>query len=109
GEQHLLPAAAEGVRGRVGRADAAGVPVRGQGEPLSDARQAADRSPRRDRALLRTDRAARAILEARPRLVAVAGELPPERRPARGCTGRVSARPALPRVPSRELVRGTGV
>ena len=46
GQQHLLPPAARDVGRPLGRGDAAGLRLRGQGEPLPDAHQAADGSRR---------------------------------------------------------------
>ena len=75
-----------------------------QGEPLHDAHQAAPEPRGRDRPLLRGDRAARRVRQARPDRLAVPGELPPRRRPARPGAAAAAARTPLLRVPARELV-----
>src|SRR5439155_20304690 len=104
-EQHLLPPATANVRHALGRRDYAGVRLCGQGEPLPHAREEADGSRQRHPALLRTTRTPRALTQAGPGPLAVACELPPQRRPARCGTRRVAAGPLLLRVPRPELVR----
>ena len=84
GQLHLLPAGAPRGRRRLGGADPARVPVRGQGEPLSDPCQTTHRHPRgyRTASTSRSSRSAsRAVW---PGAVAATRELPSRRRaPAR--------------------------
>ena len=107
GERDLLPAAdREALSQGWVDADARRLPLRGQGEPLPDAHQAADRARPRARALLRADRAARRS----PKLGPVLWQLPPtfqrdDERLARALERLPPGQPRL-RVPARELVRG---
>ena len=107
GEHHLLSTSTEIVGRGVGRADATGLPLHGESVALPDAHQTAHGSRCGDQAVLRADRAARRVTEARSGAVAAAGDLSPERRPARSCARGASAGAALLRVPARKLVRGT--
>ena len=106
GELDLLPARQAAGRRRLGRADAARLRVRRQGEPVPHAHEAPDRHRAGHRALLRRDRAARRLAQARPGAVAAARALH-ARRAAPGRRARLAAaRPARVRVPPPELVRG---
>ena len=91
----------------MGRLDAGGVLLRGQGEPLHDPRlppQGAKEG--RHRPLLREARAAAGSRQTRSDPLAASRELQARRRAA-GASPRASARRAARvRVPSRELVRG---
>src|SRR5207302_282528 len=104
-----LPPAANGGRGEGGRGEPAGLRLRGEDEPLRDAREAADRGAAVARALLLADRAARRLGEARAGAVAAAGELSPERRAPRGDARSPAGWPPLLRVPPRKLVRPRGL
>ena len=84
---------------------AARLPVRGQGKPLPDPHQAAARHGPGPRPLLRADRAAHPLAQARPGALAAPGQLQARRRAARGGARPPAARPPLLRVPARELVR----
>src|SRR5436305_15310101 len=79
----LVPPRAARSGREMGAADAAGVRLRGEGEPLPDAHEATDGPGARRRALRRVDRAARREREARPGDLAAARELPPRRRAPR--------------------------
>ncbi len=110
-EHDLLPPRETGGGREMGRADAGGLPLRGEGEPLPDAHEAADRPRPRRRALLRLDRSAGLLGQARPGDLAAAGELPPRRRAAGGCPARgrrAAAGAARLRVPPRLVVRAGG-
>src|SRR6185503_19524625 len=109
GERDLLPAAeARGGR-ELGRDEPVGLSLCRQDEPLHHASQAAARPRRRRPTLLRPDRAACPVAEARTGTLAAPGHLPPRRPAARGRAGEASARAPLLRVQARELVRSRGV
>ena len=82
--------------GGLGRAEPARVRLRGEGEPLPDAPEAAHGQEAWRRAVLRADRAARPLAEARARSLAAAAELPPQRRAARRRAGGRCRRAATP-------------
>ena len=106
GERDLLPAAdREGCAG-LGRPDARRLPLHRQGEPLPDAHQAPDRARPRARALLRADRAARTVAEARAGALAAPADLQAGRRPAGASPRAAASRKPRLGVPARELVRG---
>ncbi len=110
GQLDLLPAREPGRRSRAGSSDTAGgLRVRGQGEPVPDAHEAADATCEHgDRALLRGDRAARRLAQARPGPLAAARAHRARRAAARAGArrdprGRPAGAPLL-RVPPSELV-----
>ena len=105
GEHHLLPPARRRRLARWVEETPAGLRLRGEGEPLSHAHQAADRSRRgleryyeRIEPLVRSPKLG-------PGALAAARELQARRRAARRRARRAAAGPALLRVPSCELVR----
>src|SRR5919198_3788094 len=108
GQQHLLPAADARRSGRVGRAVAARVHVRGQVESLPDAHEAPDGHGSRRRTPARAPRAAARVPEDGPDALAAAGELPSRRRTPRQRARQPAARPPRLRVPPRELVLRRG-
>src|ERR1043166_3802236 len=65
GERDVLPAAQAQLRRALGRTDAAGILVRGEGVAVPDAHQAAERPRAGARPLLRVHRAAPRLAEAR--------------------------------------------
>src|SRR5207248_9185611 len=101
----LLPPSAALLGRALGGRVAARLPLRDQGEPLPHPHQAPARPRPRPRAVLRADRAARGLAEARAGAVAAPRELPPGRRAPRDRPGPPPARPPLLRVPRCELVR----
>ena len=109
GQLDLLQARLE-RRGRaLGRADAAGLRVRRQGQPLHDPHQAAPGPRGGDRALLRRHRAARRVGESSARSSGSS-----RRTSSATTTGSAARYPCCPRaallrVPRRELVRRAGV
>ena len=110
-ELDLLPPREPGSGRKMGRADAARLRLRREGEPLPDAHEAADRPRAWRGALLRVDRAARGEREARTGDLAAAGVVPPRRRPPRRgarARERAPARPPRLRVPPSVLVRPGG-
>ena len=105
GKLDLLSVAAPRRGCTLGRADTAGVPVRSEGQPLSDAREAAARDRRPPAAAPRADRAARRRGQARPAPLAATTDLRPRRRSVEGGARRVAVRSsACGRIPTRELV-----
>ena len=91
GQRDLLPPAARVAVARWVEQTPPRLPVRGQGEPLPHAREAAARPAPRHRALLRADRAARPLAEARPACSGSCPDVPARRRAARGRARRAAA------------------
>ena len=96
----LLRARLARRRRALGRADAARLRLRRQGEPLHDAHQAPSEPGGGDRALLRGHRAARGVRQARSGRVAVPRELQARRRSARRRAAAAATRAPLLRVPA---------
>ena len=106
GELDLLPAPLARGRRALGRADAARLRVRGQGEPLPDPRQAPAGSGRGiERFYERASSRSSSPASSGRSLWQLPRELPARRRAARRRARRAAAGPALLRVPPRELVR----
>src|SRR5579862_4041397 len=109
-QQHLLPPPAHDRGRALGRGDAAGLRVRGQGEPLLDAHRSAPQHGGASGTAPRADRAARWLVEARAAPLAAAADVPPRRRASRHRARRAATRAtARIRVPGRELVRSGGM
>ena len=105
GQQHLLPAAHARGGARVGGADAAGLRLRGEVQPLPDPHQAPDRHGPGRGPPARAPRAAHRLAQDGPDALAAPGQLPPRRRAPGLRAGAPAAGAPRLRVPPRELVR----
>src|SRR3954466_12099563 len=93
GEHDVLPPAEGADRAALGARDAARVRLRGQGQPVRDAHQAAARRARAPPEAARADQPAPALTQARPAPLAAAADLPARPRAA---PGGAPTRPAPP-------------
>src|SRR3954465_8398672 len=104
-ERDLLPAAHRQRGGRMARRDAARLPIRGEGQPVSDAHEAPQGSRRWNPPLLRADPALRTEALRCPLAAAAADEQGGSGSPGDVPREAAARRPAArDRVPQRELV-----